>query len=151
MRFRQNGNFTEAVTDTPVIAEMYEGTAGVNDKSFVVPSNELWHINFVQAIVTTTATVGNRRMSLSVTNADGNLILAITASATQAASLVRTYTGLQGQFRETSFVNDELQQPIPDDFYITPGSTIRVYDLENIDATDTVVISGSYKRYPGWV
>lgn len=148
--YHGDGNRTEGVTDIPVIKELFDSTPNINDKSIVVPNNELWHINFVQAIFVTSATVGNRLLALEVTNADGNLILTIKASITQAASLTRIYTGLQGQFRETSVINDEIHQPIPADFYLTPGSTIRFYDTADIDgAADDLTITGQYKCYVG--
>lgn len=145
-----NGNRTEGVTDIPVIKELFDATPNINDKSIFVPKNELWHINFIQAIFVTTATVGDRLLALELTNADGNLILMIKASISQAASQTRSYTGLQGQFRETSFVNDEIHQPLPADFYLTPGSTLRFYDTADIDGSaDDLTISGQYKCYVG--
>lgn len=145
-----NGNQTEGVTDIPVIKELFDATPNINDKSIIVPDNELWHINFVQAIFTTSSTVGNRSLALQVINSDSNIILTISASVIQAASLTRLYTGLQGQFREAAFVNDEIHQPIPNDFYLIPGSTIRFYDTANIDgAADDLTISGQYKCYVG--
>jgi hypothetical protein len=145
-----NGNRTEGITDIPVIKELFDDTPNINDKSVVVPDNELWHINFVQAIFVTTSTVGNRLLALEVTNSDGNIILTVSASINQAASLTRIYTGFQGQFRETSFLNDEIHQPIPIDFYLTPSSTIRFYDTADIDgAGDDLTIAGQYKCYVG--
>ena len=152
MKFKHgtdNNNYSEAVTEIPVIEELFDNTPNNNDKSFVVPNNELWHINFVQATLTTSTTVGNRLLAFTVTNADSELMLTLTAAANQAASLTRRYTGLQGQFRETSFVNNEIHQPLPKDLYLKPGTTVRIFDTANIDSNDTMVIASQHKVYVG--
>jgi hypothetical protein len=146
----QAGNWSEVTTDTPILGKIFDDAVG-SDKSVTVPTNETWHLNFVQIVLTSTAVVGNRLMSIAVTDSGGDLVLTINASVNQVASLVRTYTGFQGQFRETAFVNNEIRHPIPTDFYLQSGSVIRFYDTAAIDVvSDTMVISGSYKKYPGW-
>lgn len=143
------GNLTEGFTDIPVIKELFDSIPNINDKYIVVPNNELWHINFFHAIFSTTATIGNRALTITVTNAKGNLILTIITQKKQEESLVKYYTWLQGSFVKNAFVNNEIYNHMPSYFYITPGSTIRIFEEKDIDDSDDLTISMQYKCYVG--
>ena len=87
--------------------------------------NQTWRILFGHAALTSSATVGNRRFKLVVYNADGTAVSDIMsdshAGAVQAASLTRHYSLKQGIYRETAFIDDDIELPITRDLLVLPG------------------------------
>lgn len=151
MRFESDtGNFTEGVTEVPPILRAVDSTPNDSDKTFTVPNGEMWKLNYVLVTLVTTATVGNRQIVLQATNSAGTVIGRISAGAVQAASTTRYYSCMQGVFRETTFINGEIQVSIPMDTYLPAGATLRVFDEAAIDAAaDDMTVSYSVKRYKG--
>lgn len=147
---RQNvhgDNFSDCVTETPLIADTYDATANDSNKTFVVPNNEMWKINHAHIDFVSSAAVGNRIIQMDVINENGNVINSISAGVVQAASLERHYVFLQGIFRETAFVNGEVQVPIAADLYLPPGYSIKFYDVAAIAAdADDMTVAFQYKR-----
>lgn len=140
-------NRAEAVTRIALVDRKYDATANDSDKSWIVPGNEQWRICHAHVRLVTTATVGNRIITLSISDASGNLLIDLVAGAVQAASLTRDYGFLQGIFRETAFVNAELQVPLPIDCWLNPGWTIRVFDSAAVDVTaDDMTVSFVYEK-----
>lgn len=138
----RNDNWSESVISVPPLYSAYDAAANDSDKTFTVPNNEMWKLNFLHVILVTTATVGNRIITLEIDDADGNNLIDLYAGAVQAASLTRHYDFIQGIYRETSFVNGELHVPIPQDCYLGPGYTLRVYDSAAIAAAaDDMTVS----------
>lgn len=150
MRFAIGENFSEAVTETPVISRVVDATLNDSDKSFVVPNGEMWRLNSVYVEMVTTATVGNRQIVIEVQNTSAQVVGRISAGATQAASLTRRYLCMQGTYRETAFINTDIQIPIPQDSFLPAGFTLRVYDSAAIAAAaDDMTVSISIKKYKG--
>ena len=144
------GNYSEAVTEVPVISRAVDTTANDSDKSFVVPDGEMWHLNSIYVVLVTDATVGNRQMVFEVLNTASVVVGRISAGATQAASLTRRYLCMQGTFRETAFINTDIQVPIPQDSFLPAGFTLHVYDSAAISpAGDDMTVSASVKKYKG--
>lgn len=143
-----NGNFSECVNELPLVARLYDATANDSDKTFTVPAGELWKINNAHVTLVTTATVGNRQIVIEVSDAGGALMGRISAGAVQAASLTRHYSIMQGTYRESAFVNADIQIPMPADLYVKSGCTIRVYDSAAVAAAaDDMAVRISYKKY----
>lgn len=139
-------NRAEAVTRIARVEKKFDATANDSDKSWTVPNNELWRICYVHAILVSTATVGNRQIALEIKDESGNSLMHLEAGAVQAASVTRHYGFLQGIFRETSFVSDELQVPLPIDCWLKPGWSLRVADDAAIDAAaDDLTVSFVYE------
>lgn len=147
---RQNvahDNFSECVTETPLIGSKYDATLNNSAKTFTVPLNECWKINYAHVKLITTGTVGNRNMMMEVFDSDGNSQIDVVAGTTQAASLTRHYAFLQGIYRETAFVSNELQIPIPSDLYLPAGWSVKFYDSAAVDAAaDDMTVSFQYKK-----
>lgn len=144
------GRYAEVVTEIPLIERYVDATADDSDKSFSPPANETWKLNSVFVKMVTSAVVGNRQICIEVSSPAGVVIGRISAGAVQAASTTRYYLCMQGTFRETAFINEDIQIPIPMDSYIVPGAALRVYDSAAIDAThDDMTVSYSVKRYIG--
>lgn len=150
-RFVKNDNYTDAVTETPIIDRIVDTTLNDSDKTLVVPDGEMWHLNSIMVMLVTTATVGNRQILIEAKNTLGVVVGRISAGATQAASLTRYYMGMQGTYRETAFINGDIQLPIPSDSFLPPGFSLRIYDSAAIDpAADGMTISVSVKKYKGF-
>lgn len=110
-------------------------TADDSDKSFTVPASTEAIAMSVRVELTTTATVGNRQITLLFTTGAGVTLLAIKAGTTQAASLTRYYNFAIGLpdllgFRDTS----SLMTPLPS-LKLVAGYILRVYDSAAVDAT----------------
>jgi hypothetical protein len=149
--FKSGENYTEAVTEVPIIDRSADTTPNDSDKTFTVPQGEMLHLNSVMVILTTTATVGNRQILLEAKNTAGVVVGRISAGAVQAASLTRHYMCMQGTYRETAFINGDIQIPIPTDSFLPAGFSLHVFDSAAIDpAADDMTVSISVKKYKGF-
>lgn len=144
------GNYSEAVTEVPVIDRAVDSTANDSNKSFIVPNGEMWKLNSIYVVLTTDATVGNRQMVFEAVNASGVVVGRISAGAVQAASTTRRYLCMQGTYRETAFINTDIQVPIPMDSFLPSGFSLHVYDSAEISpGGDDMTVSASVKKYKG--
>lgn len=113
-----------------------------------VGSKNPWQLLWAHVTMTTTATVGNRLISVIAKDADSNELLDLHAGSYQAASSVYHYEFLQGIFRETvssvAPAGDDgtIQVPLPIDFIIPAGYNISFADMNAIDTNDDMLISG---------
>lgn len=143
-----NNAWAQGVVMVPPIESIFDSVANDSDKSWVVPDNELWLLNWAHAILISTATVGNRELCINVLDELGNLLIDIPSSAVQAASLTNHYAFYQGIFRETAFAANAIQVPIPKDLYLRAGYTLRVYDRAAIaPAADDMTVSFQIQKY----
>lgn len=149
MDFNLNGaNAVLGVAHCPPIVTVRNATANQSSKSFTVPAGEQWKLNWAHVILTTDATVGNRSIAMDVLDVSSNVLLDMTASVVQAASLTRHYQFLQGIYRETSFILDELEVPMPQDLWLTTGMVLRFRDEAAIaPAADDMTVVFQYERY----
>lgn len=98
-----------------------------------------------QIILTTDATVANRRVIISVLDDSGNTIIDLHSGAVVAASASTQHHELmQGIFRETSFIGDALQVPVPQDFAIPPLYSFKI-TIENGVAGDSYDYALAFK------
>lgn len=113
------------------------GIAGNVTTSFVVPANEIRTPLYGQLLLTTDATVANRRAIIRVINAASTNVFDSHAGAVVPASSTDFHHEfMQGIFRETSFIGDALQVPIPINFNIPPGYALQ-FLVENGVAGDS--------------
>lgn len=153
MRFQigqDNQNYVEAVAEVAPIASQYDATLNNSNKTFTVPDGEMWHLNWARIVFTTTATVGNRLITLEIIDQSSNVLMSLAAGAVQAASATVDYNFLQGIFRETTVANGEIQVPFGQDTWLPAGWTLRILDTNAVDAAaDDMIVSIQYKRYKG--
>jgi hypothetical protein len=124
------------------IVHKYDAAANDSSKDFVVPSGKTWRFDWAHIILVSTATVGNRQIKVSVYDDSNVLRMDLHAVTTQAASLTRHYVYLPGVYRETSFINDEIQVAVPQNIILLPGWYIRVADSTAVDAAaDDMTVS----------
>lgn len=102
---------------------------------------------WVHVVYTSTATVGNRQIVFQLKNTDGNVIYDAHAGAVQAASNVYHYEFMQGIYRETAFIDNAINVPIPVDLILPAGTTITIYDSANIAVGDSMVINYQSEDY----
>ena len=141
-------NFSDAVHILRGSEWTREATANDSDKSFVVPDNEQWKLNQVYSELTTTATVGNRVMTIEVQDDSSNVVFSMAAGAVQAASGTVKYPFSIGSPRETTAVNGYLSVNLPNDLVLLGGYTLRVYDSAAIDAAaDDMTVVYQAEKY----
>lgn len=116
------------------IKHAIDADANDSDKAIVVPDGEMWQLDWLHVTFVSTATVGNRQILLSLYDNADVLQADWHAGAVQAASLTRHYMFQPGIYRETAFVNGEIQVSIPRKLVIPSGWYLRVYDSGAIAA-----------------
>ena len=125
--------------DVKRVSELQSNVVAGNDKIFTVPNVVVWTVNSIYVSHTSTATVGNRQIEVSVRDGSDVVIFEIPANILQAASLVRRYTFGQGLPRESAFVDNLLLTPMPP-IMIPDGFDLRIRDLAGIEAADTLAV-----------
>ena len=121
------------------------GTSATNSYTYTVPAGVYAQISWVHVGYTSSATVGNRQIRLAILTPADVSIFDTHAGAVQAASIGRHYLFMQGIYRETSFIDEEIQVSIPIDVVIPSGYKLMVADNANISATDSMTISLQYR------
>jgi len=134
-------------------ASFKDSTANDSDKSFTSLSigagNFDIQLLYLFVELTSTATAGNRLMTLEVQDADSSTIYEDHAGSYQAASNVYHYSFAPGIYRETvstvaeAGVDGTIEVPFPAGLIIPKGYTLRVSDIEAVDAAaDDMIVSG---------
>ena len=111
-----------------------EAVADDSDKTFTVPAGKQWTIKSIYALLVSTATVGNRILTVLFTKADNTTVLEIRAGVAQAASLTYRYGLFPGAAFNTTVANNFSLTPIPPDFVLPAGYKVRIYDSAAIAA-----------------
>lgn len=120
-------------------------TSNDSDVSFTVPAAQEWQVQSVWAELITTADVGNRQMTVEIQDAAADVMAAIKAGATQAASGTVNYLFGVGvsdltAVRSTSYMMTPL---VP--WVLPAGYVVRVYDSAAIAGTaDDMVVQLMY-------
>lgn len=145
-----NENYVENVSEVSPIETTYDATANDSDKSWTVPDGEMWMLNWAHVLLATSADVGNRQINIAIQDASGNDVFDTTAGTVQAASTTRHYNFVQGVYRETAFIANEIQVPIPIGMYLPAGFTLQFYDSAAVAAAaDDMTVSFQVKVYKG--
>jgi hypothetical protein len=115
--------------------------ANDSDNTFTVPATTEYQVLSIYVSLASTATVGNRQMSVLMTDTSDVTIGELRAGATQAASLTRIYQWGPGlpqdtAFRDTSYISQAMM-PI----WLGAGDKLRIYDKAAVDAAaDDMII-----------
>jgi hypothetical protein len=122
-----------------------------NDSDAVIltaGTNKLIEILNIHVVFTSTATVGNRQILMIIQDDSDVLVSDYHAGAVQAASLTRNYSFARGTYRETSFIDDQIQNPFPFGTVLFPGWDLRIKDDAGIDAAaDDMTVNVVYKEF----
>jgi len=117
-------------------------TAGNVVTNFVVPNGLAYKVMYGQVVLTTDATAANRRVILTILDSASNTVMDVHAGAVVTASKSNQHLEfMQGIFRETTFIGNALQVPIPLEFWVPAGWTIRIA-VEDGVAGDSYTGSG---------
>jgi len=87
---------------------------------------------------TSTATVGNRQITLELLDGSNVVMGQWPAGAVQAASLTRQYTFSPGAQYMAAFVGTHITTPLPANLVVPAGYKIRLRDSAGIAAGDTL-------------
>lgn len=113
------------------------GVAGNVATTLTSSDSQLKKVLYGQVVLTTDATVANRRVILSILDEAGDVVIDLHAAAVVAASTSsQHHEFLQGIYRETSFIGGAIQVPIPTDCLVPPGYSLKV-SIENGVAGDS--------------
>jgi hypothetical protein len=133
-----------------VSTQLVKVTSATNNLSFTPNPSEDMELNVVHATMTTTATVGNRFLAVTITDALGTVITHSHSAAPQTASQAGFHTEFyQGVPRETTFVNGITQQTLPLGLVVPAGGQVKVADTANIDPADTLTVGYEVKSLRG--
>jgi hypothetical protein len=115
-----------------------------SDKTFTVTASQEWEILSIWIELTTTATVGNRQITVDMLDSANDVIGSFVAGANQAASLGRNYMFAPMLQLMTAFSGVYLSFPLPP-FFLPAGYKIRVYDSAAIAAAaDDMIVQMTY-------
>ena len=120
-----------------IIQSSGTGVAGNVTTSIVVPENEIRTPMYGQVILTTDATVASRRAIIRVINESSvNIFDSHSGAVVTASTADQHHEFMQGIFRETTFIGNAIQVPIPNNFVIPPGFSLQ-FLIENGVAGDS--------------
>jgi len=110
-------------------------TADDSDKSFAVPADTEYQVLWIWVELTTTATAGNRQMTIEIQDSAADVIGRVKAGIVQAASLTRNYMFAPAladltAFRDTAY----LMTPLPPTLVLPEAFIVRVYDSAAVAA-----------------
>ncbi len=130
------------------ITSQQDATLNDSDKTLTVPADRIWVIRSAFAQLITTATVGNRRLSLRWRDATDSIYGMITAAITHAASSTRHYNWIPGGHAFTTLQGDFLSLTFPVELVLPAAFDIRIFDINAIDAAaDDMTVSLLYDEY----
>ena len=110
-----------------------------NDKPVIVPANRRYTVKSIMAVLLSTATVGNRSLTVDWMDDASNVLMRAITGAVQAASLTNRYNINPSAPRGTAFVANQIDIPIPT-IYLQPAWRVRIYDAANIAVLDTLSV-----------
>lgn len=125
-------------------------TANDNDVTFTVPSGKIWKINGQGYwYYSATASAGFRLPILQIKDADGNILHHIVKEGSIAAgsnSTMNMHSSVEEPTVEVATSGGNMSAiPLPK-FTLEAGSTIRFYELGDIDANDDMIITFNIKE-----
>jgi hypothetical protein len=116
-------------------------TLGSNDKTFTVPSGRLWQVLWIWVEYTSNATVGDRQLQVAFCDTEDDVIGQLRPNVVQAASLARRYMIGPSLANQAAFYDtDHIQTPMPPTIFLPAGYDVRIRDINEVSATDNMVI-----------
>jgi len=135
-----------------------EATTNDSDKTFTVPTGKTWKLNSFVIDYTCSATVGNRNVVVSISPGGANNwstpSTAIAPTASQHAIIEAypgaVYTNTAAQVPSPSGIVCDIgvRFPMPPEYYLPAGTTIRALDVATIAAAaDDMTVILRYIEY----
>lgn len=127
--------FSRALVGIPRL--VVDETANENSKTFIVPNNVQWLIQSIYVVYIAANTGGDRQLEIDILDLEGDVVGMIRAGKEQAVNTTRKYMFAPGLTRLTAFYDtDYLTVPLMDDFVLLEACSIRIFDNNNVSATD---------------
>jgi len=138
-------DITELTSPAGVPLLLSDEVLNDNDKSFYVPLGSNYEVEWVHAEFTTTAGGSARQLVLEVQDAHSDVLLQIYAPDTQAGGTAHVYTFGLGiaQYDDAGGTRHFISLPW---IFLPPRSTVRVYDVDDRDDTDDLVVQVALSR-----
>jgi len=139
---------------------IYDETANDSDKTWTVPAGRKWDLKSIEVGILADATVGNRLLEWSISNALGNVIaIGINSGAIAAAAyggmFICNSTNVAAAPVRRSLVNPANNNGVfqydtlPSPCILPAGYVIRVWDLGAVSvAGDDMTVAIHYIDYP---
>lgn len=128
--------------------------AGDANTDFVIPAYGKYKVLYGHVALTTDATVANRRVIFRILDDTGTPVKIFDSHAgavVTASSTDQHHELMQGIYRETAFLGNALQIPIPQDCFLDEGWTLRILVEAGVagDSYDTHIVAEDYghRRY----
>ena len=121
-----------------------DAAANDSDKTITVPANQTWSVGNIFVTNVTSADVGNRQISVIITDPDSVQLGNLKADSTQAASTTEYYNASPAAGIAVEGPAGYHFMTLPA-FVLDAGCTIRVYDSAAVAATAddmTVTVTG---------
>lgn len=132
-------------------------TLNDSDKTVTVPVGKTWRVLSIHGQLIASGNAGNRVLTVVISNATPTAIFPRASTAAVAATQIggiRLYaclapsTTVFQRYENTDYVTVAYSAPLPSEFYLEAGSTIRVYDQAAIDAAaDDLAVFIHYIEY----
>jgi len=111
-----------------------------SDKQIAVPVGKQWKLLYGTIRLSTTATVGNRRLRFAIRDSIGAVVYQVDAVNVQAASLIEDYSIGQFGIPDESVTGMHLI-PFPVNLIMPSSFDIRIFDRITVDAAaDDLVV-----------
>jgi hypothetical protein len=116
-------------------------TENDNDKTFTVPADTEWQVLWVWVEFAANGNAGTRQLQIDFRDGADDVIGQQRPNATQATGETRYYMFGPSLANLTAFYDtDHLQTPLPPTIFLPAGYDIRIFDNNNVSATDDMVI-----------
>jgi len=128
--------------DLPNPSAELDASLNDSDKTFTVPSGEIWEILSIRVEYISTATAGNRKIIFQVKDDSSNTLFYTFSGISHTASNSRFYHFFPNAPFQTAFIDtNKLMSPIPR-LLLPPGYLITIKDKDAVDAAaDDMIIS----------
>ena len=123
--------------------------SGTNTAQQAIPDGGTQELIFAHMLYTSDATVGNRFLTMSLLDSGSNIVGSWGVGAAITASLAaRQIEYMSGIFRETAFVNGEIEAPFPTGLLLPSGFILKFYDEAAVAAGDSMTVTIATKISP---
>lgn len=127
-----------------------DATLNDSDKSFTVPTGKVWELHHVKMSLTATATVGNRPMTIAITDGTNELMRnqPVNVAASQTGTVIMVFDGSVAYAATALFLANVGTQCSFGKAVLPAGYVVRCYDSAAIDAAaDDVTVVLHYTEY----
>lgn len=121
-------------------------TSSANAIQISVPKGKVWKIILLGATYTSSATVGNRLVTLSIYNKAGSVAYWQLKESTQAASVAETYNYCETLSLGEQFAGQHTL-PLPPSLVLDEEMFIKIWDTAAVDVADTMSMKWIIREY----